>query len=421
MRLPLPSRPVMALLACAAAFAGMAGAAPSDCGAGCHDQVTPLAVTDWRSSRHAQEGIGCEACHKGNHRSARDVASLTVITAQTCGGCHERQMLEFTAGKHSRAWAAAKALPTAHALPMAMGPAGCRLRRLPQDRVEIRSRDRAVEDQWVGFGHASCDSCHTRHAFSVMEARQPQACQTCHMGFDHPQWEMYSSSKHGVRALLKQNGTLPGNMPAPRCQDCHMASGSHEVRTAWGFFAVRLPLPEDPEWRADQATILQALGVLDAEGSTTLRLEKFRDLDMARLTEASFAAERGRMSAVCDDCHSANFTRAELAEGDDMVRSDGRRTATAIRVVAGLYADGSCRRLRAARCPSPTCSASARRCAPSSGSSTTCTSSIGCVRSRARSTDSPDYALWRGWSGLVRNREEIEAMAAELRRAAQAH
>ena len=35
--------------------------------------------------------------------------------------------------------------------------------------------------------------------------------------------------------------------------------------------------------------------------------------------------------------------------------------------------------------------------------------------------DSPDYALWRGWSGLVRNREEIEAMAAELRRAAQAH
>ena len=101
---------------------GTTRAAPSDC-VGCHDQVTPLAVTDWRSSRHAQEGIGCEACHKGNHRSARDVASLTIVTAQTCGGCHERQMLEFTAGKHSRAWAAAKALPTAHALPMAMGPA----------------------------------------------------------------------------------------------------------------------------------------------------------------------------------------------------------------------------------------------------------------------------------------------------------
>ena len=37
---------------------------------------------------------------------------------------------------------------------------------------------------------ASCDACHTRHTFSAEEARQPQACQTCHMGFDHAQWEM---------------------------------------------------------------------------------------------------------------------------------------------------------------------------------------------------------------------------------------
>ena len=50
-----------------------------------------------------------------------------------------------------------------------------------------------------GFGFASCDSCHTRHTFSVKEAREPEACATCHMGFDHPQWEMYSTSKHGVR------------------------------------------------------------------------------------------------------------------------------------------------------------------------------------------------------------------------------
>ena len=41
-----------------------------------------------------------------------------------------------------------------------------------------------------------------------------------------------------------------------------MIDGDHEVRTAWGFLAVRLPLPEDPEWKADQVTILQALGVL---------------------------------------------------------------------------------------------------------------------------------------------------------------
>ena len=419
MRLPLPSRAVMALLACAAAFAGMAGAAPSDC-VGCHDQVTPLAVTDWRSSRHAQEGIGCEACHKGNHRSARDVASLTVITAQTCGGCHERQMLEFTAGKHSRAWAAAKALPTAHALPMAMGPraADCGA----CHKIGLKSEAEIVQLRTSGsvFGHASCDSCHTRHAFSVMEARQPQACQTCHMGFDHPQWEMYSSSKHGVRALLKQNGTLPGNMPAPRCQDCHMAGGSHEVRTAWGFFGVRLPLPEDPEWRADQATILQALGVLDAEGSTTLRLEKFRDLDMARLTEASFAAERGRMSAVCDDCHSVNFTRAELAKGDDMVRATDGELATAIRVVAGLYADGILSPPPGSVLPFPDLLGIRTAPRPIERKLHDMYLEYRMRAFQGAFHNSPDYSLWRGWSGLVRSREEIEAMAAELRRAAKA-
>lgn len=33
-----------------------------------------------------------------------------------------------------------------------------------------------------GFGNASCDACHTRHLFSVAEARRPEACETCHMG-----------------------------------------------------------------------------------------------------------------------------------------------------------------------------------------------------------------------------------------------
>lgn len=43
-----------------------------------------------------------------------------------------------------------------------------------------------------------------------------------------------------------------------------MARGDHEVRTAWGFIAVRLPVPEDKQWAADRLTILKALGVLGA-------------------------------------------------------------------------------------------------------------------------------------------------------------
>jgi hypothetical protein len=68
-----------------------------------------------------------------------------------------------------------------------------------------------------------CNSCHTRHVFSKAEAQKPQACQTCHMGFDHPQWEMWSSSKHGSIALSGTDTT--GR--APVCQTCHMHGGDH--------------------------------------------------------------------------------------------------------------------------------------------------------------------------------------------------
>ena len=197
-----------------------------------------------------------------------------------------------------------------------------------------------------------------------------------------------------------------------------MASGSHEVRTAWGFFGVRLPLPEDPEWRADQATILQALGVLDAEGSTTLRLEKFRDLDMARLTEASFAAERGRMSAVCDDCHSVNFTRAELAKGDAVLRATDGELATAIRVVAGLYTDGILSPPPGSVLPFPDLLGIRTAPRPIERKLHDMYLEYRMRAFQGAFHNSPDYSLWRGWSGLVRSREEIEAMAAELRRAA---
>ncbi len=43
-----------------------------------------------------------------------------------------------------------------------------------------------------------CAACHTRHVFSTAEAHRPQACTTCHMGFDHLQWKIYSPSKRGA-------------------------------------------------------------------------------------------------------------------------------------------------------------------------------------------------------------------------------
>jgi uncharacterized CHY-type Zn-finger protein len=381
----------------------------------CHRDVTPQSVRDWELSRHHEEGVSCDSCHGESHVGADDVASVEIPTAETCAGCHPDQFEQFARGKHAHAWTAMEVMPTTHALPMALasgmkGCGGCH-------KLGLKSEEKIEELKAAGskFGHASCDACHTRHTFSVKEARQPQACQTCHMGFDHPQWEMWSSSKHGVRYLLKQNGTLPADTPAPTCQTCHMPDGDHEVRTAWGFLAVRLPLPEDETWKADQITILQALGVLDPEGNPTARLDAVKAADLARLTQEDFDRERKEMIAICGDCHSEGFARAELAKGDDMIREADHLLAEAIRVVAGLYADGTLRKPDGYAHPFP--DLLYFHDAPTSLEQRLFEMHL---KHRMRTFQgtfhaNPDYALWYGWSEMVRDLTHIQEEAARLR------
>ena len=255
------------LLISLAAATPQAGNAPavSQC-VDCHAKITPNIVSDWKQSRHSQNQVGCEACHGSEHTSAQDAAKAKIPTPDTCGSCHETQVAQFKKGKHSMAWAAMNAMPTIHWQPMALieGMKGCGA--CHKIGLKSAAEIEGLRKQGNEFGVASCDSCHTRHTFSVEEARQPQACETCHMGFDHPQWEMYSSSKHGVRNELKQLKIQTETSAAPTCQTCHMQKGNHEVRTAWGFLAVRLPMPEDKQWAADRATILAGPGRARSRG-----------------------------------------------------------------------------------------------------------------------------------------------------------
>ena len=150
---------------------GSAGADSDDC-VTCHRDITPNIVIDWELSVHSGEGVTCEDCHGGGHKDETDVDKLTTVTAATCSDCHDTQFEQFSKGKHAIAWAAYKAMPTTHALPQAMsdgmkGCGGCHKIGLKTDE-EIKS----LKEQGSVFGHASCDACHTRHTFSVKEARE---------------------------------------------------------------------------------------------------------------------------------------------------------------------------------------------------------------------------------------------------------
>ena len=381
----------------------------------CHRTTSPNIVTDWQLSKHSQNGVECSTCHGDAHTTADDVSEVAIPTPDTCAACHEDRVAQFKKGKHALAWTVMKAMPTIHAQPVALidGQKGCGGCHKIGLKTEAEIKQLKADGQV--FGNASCDACHTRHTFSVVEARQPQACQTCHMGFDHPQWEMYSGSKHGVRALLKQTGTLPADVAAPTCQTCHMSDGNHEVRTAWGFLAVRLPMPDDKQWAADRATILQGLGVLDPQGNPTARLEAVKAADLARLTQEAWQAERDKMIAVCRNCHSANFARAELAKGDAMIKETDRLMADAIRTVAGLYEDGTLRKPESYAAPFP--DLLTFHDAPTAVEQKLF---VMYLEHRMRAFQgtfhaNPDYALWYGWSEMKRDLAEIKELAEDMR------
>ncbi|MFL5302439.1 MAG: multiheme c-type cytochrome [Anaeromyxobacteraceae bacterium] len=405
-----------AALAQAKAPAKHAGkSAGDDACVACHRSVTPTIVSDWRLSKHSQYDVSCDACHGSDHTTRDDVARVRLPTADTCGACHARQTEQFKGGKHAFAWAAMKAMPTFHYQPMALiegqkGCGGCH-------KLGLKSEAdmREVKKAGGGFGNASCDACHTRHTFSVAEARSPQACQSCHMGFDHAQWEMYSSSKHGVRNALKQLGVIPKDAGAPTCQTCHMQDGDHGVKTAWGFLAVRLPMPEDKQWAADRATILQGLGVLDPDGKATARLDVVKAADVARLDQAEFDRRRRRMVETCTGCHASSFVQAQFKSSEELLREADHVMAEGIRTVAALYRDGVLKKPKDYAYAFP--DLLTFHDAPTVAEQKLF---VMFLEHRMRTFQgafhhSPDYSLWYGWSEMVRDLTEIKESAADLR------
>jgi hypothetical protein len=153
------------------------------------------------------------------------------------------------------------------------------------------------------------------------------------MGFDHPQWEMWSSSKHGVINSIDGNSER-----APSCQTCHMHDGNHRVMTSWGFLGLRLP-EEDSLWMNYRTTILKGLGVLDWQGNPTPRLDIVKADNVARLTKEEWQKERDKMKGICRNCHSQAYVEANLTNADQALKDADRIFSQAIEIVEGLYRD----------------------------------------------------------------------------------
>jgi len=314
----------------------------------CHAKTKPQIVTEWKQSKHSQVNVGCIDCHGDEHSSAQDAVYVKLGRSQICAKCHQAQVDQDRSGKHSRALGAMKTMPNGHwrsagrAMPVGGGETctNCHrtgsphlFRDLPYDRYG------GIEAHALEWGAGACSSCHSRHTFSVQEAKQPQACEFCHSGPDADQWGMYSSSQHGILFDLKQRGLLPADTPVPTCQTCHMPNGDHHVRTAWGFRGIALPMPDDKQWADDLTDQFKALNIIGLDGKDAQLMSTIRGTDLIRSTKEDWQGERDKMIKTCTQCHTEAYAKQEMENGDNIIKNADHLLAEAIRIVSDLYKD----------------------------------------------------------------------------------
>ncbi len=299
----------------------------------CHKRDQPGLFADWAHSRHASAGITCYDCHKADEtdpdvskshlkqyeRSDQkygtkeySVPISAVVTPKDCSRCHPDEAKQYAKSKHANTmeiiW---KIDPW---LNKGMNSDFERINGCYHCHGTIlKTKDGQLDpDTWpnVGVGRinmdgskGSCTSCHTRHRFSVMEARKPEACGQCHLGPDHPQIEIFTESKHGdIYAAFGDEynwnaapGTwTPGvDFRGPTCASCHI-SGSGTVMTSHD-------VTERLAW--------------ELQAPLTVRPADFAALP----AQTNWQTERQKMSEICMQCHGKGWTDGHFSQMDRAV------------------------------------------------------------------------------------------------------
>jgi len=254
----------------------------------CHQSVTPGVVAQWHNSAHSGAGVLCFSCHEADRddpsgRNHNGFLITPIVTPKHCQGCHPQQVKEFRESMHDEA-----ALFSLSSFEVVSGKevednvtlgqtknykaqfsresaeAGCL--DCHGTVIEVAKDGTLVNWPNVGIGRmnpdgsvGSCSACHTRHSFSIAQARKPETCGQCHLGPDHPQREIYEESKHGN--LVSANGDSfnwddknwgPEDIEAPTCATCHMSGFGGATKTTHNVSA-RLKWELEPmfSWPAD--------------------------------------------------------------------------------------------------------------------------------------------------------------------------
>lgn len=276
----------------------------------CHKEKSLGLYNQWYASEHAKHNVTCLDCHRaaqGEPDAYLHEGALiaTLVTPLDCGRCHKKEAEQVGNSYHAHAGeilhsADAYLAHAAGGTPVAI--AGCESCHGNVVEIDPASPNKLSRLSWPNSGigrinpdgsKGSCTACHTRHAFSAAQARQPESCGKCHLGPDHPQKEIYDESKHGNayytnigRMNLDAKRWVVGQdyFEAPTCATCHMSATPNQ------------PVTHDVGERI----------------SWTLRppVSKMKD---------NWETKRGNMQDVCLNCHGKGFVDGHYAQFDGVV------------------------------------------------------------------------------------------------------
>ena len=254
----------------------------------CHREETPGIVLQFGYSTMAAAEVSCGDCHKveADYPGAVEHEGDYVLAQPTtamCQECHQQETEQYLQSRH--------ALPAYVAYAGSLGLTPKQLAEyeaIPEGSFspdKARNALHALEGEAItrfaceschDIGRPSqdgstgqCMKCHLRHQFTLEQARKPETCNFCHIGPDHPQWEIYHESPHGIAYATSgyeweweaEAGTLTvADFPAATCALCHFGGfgateTSHDVgdRLTWYLFA---PISERrPGWEENRTSM----------------------------------------------------------------------------------------------------------------------------------------------------------------------
>ncbi len=300
----------------------------------CHKKTNAAIYQQWGASKHYRANVGCYECHaapEGEPDAFKHEGAwiATIVSPKDCARCHAKEAMEFSQSHHSKGGRILGSLdnilaevvegnagmitPAFQNGVSSAAVSGCWQCHGTEIKVMPGGKLDAATWPNTGIGRinpdgseGSCAACHSRHAFSVAQARHPDNCGKCHMGPDHPQMEIYYESKHGIafRANIDKLNMDSAKWvvgedysAAPTCASCHMSATdkqpvSHDV-------GLRISWNNRPELSVRPEVSDQKMGLPGAE--------------------INWERRRANMKDVCRNCHEKQWVDNFYVQYDALI------------------------------------------------------------------------------------------------------